>query len=198
VNEITPIRPSQTYYWLAAPFLIIGISIFAYTLIHGLMRITDGLTQVVVPGSVELNFKKGLTYTIFFEQHSVVNGKIYSIHESVDGLTCRVKSVTSNAFIGLRSPRVSTSYNLGSRSGRSVLEFTIPEDGAYQFTCDYAEGSHGPEAVLAVGSGVGKKIVQMILNCFVAMFGGGGIAVAVILSVFFMRERAKKRLMFPT
>jgi hypothetical protein len=192
MNETASIRPSKAYYWLAAPFLVLGVGLFVYLLFHELSHLTDSLTQVVVPGSADLKLSKGPIYTVFLEEKSVVDGKIYATRESVNGLTCNIKSQANGNTIGLRRPGMSTTYTVGGRSGRSVLEFSVPEDGEYHFACSYKEGSQGPEAVLAVGSGVGEKIVKTVLSSLAAIFGGGGIAGCIVVVVTILRVRTRK------
>jgi hypothetical protein len=66
-------------------------------------------------------------------------------------------------------------------------------EGQYHFACTYASGSRGPEVVLAVSSGVGEGIMNTVLKSLGAMFGGGALAATVFFTVFFLRERSKKR-----
>jgi hypothetical protein len=169
-----------------------GIGLFTYTLLHGITHVTDSLTQIVVPGRAEVHLERGW-YTVFLEEESVVNGKIYSATQSVSGLACRVSSIQSGLAVGIRKSSSNTTYSVGGRSGRSVLEFPIQQDGSYTFACDYGENAKGPEVVVAVGSGVGEAISRTVLGGLGAIFGGGGAGLIVVLSVIFRRERAKKR-----
>ena len=68
--------PADALLLVAALFEVLGIGVFLYALIHGIFHITDSLTQVIVPGNAELPLKKRLTYTVFLQEESVVNGKI--------------------------------------------------------------------------------------------------------------------------
>jgi hypothetical protein len=193
VNEATTIRPSAWYYWLALPFLVLGMGIFIHTLWHGLAHVTDSLTQVVVPGQIDLALKHGESYTVFYERQSVVDGKIDSSDKSMSGLECNVHSVPEGKVVPVRRSNGSTTYTIGGRSGSSVLEFSVAQDGQYHFSCGYAESSRGPEVVLAVGSGVGAEILKMIFAGLGALFGGGGLAVIIFFTVMFMRERSIMR-----
>jgi hypothetical protein len=194
MNGPVPIRPSAWYYLLAAPFLLMGMFFFSYTLLHDILHITDSLAQVVVPGGTNLTLKHDETYTVFYEQQSVVNGRIYSSNEPLSGLKCAVNPVPQGDVIPMRRPSMSTTYDVGGRSGKSVLEFFITQDGLHRFSCVYPEGSRGPTVVLAVGSGVGEGIMNTIVKCFGAIFGGGGVAGLVFLTVYFLRERSKKQI----
>lgn len=193
MDSFTRIRPSLWHLLWGVPFFLAGGGFFVYTLFHELSHITDSLTQVVVPGSAELHLKPG-TYTVFLEEESVVNGKIYSTTESVSGLSCRVTSVESGAATLLAKPSMDTSYTLGGRSGHSVLEFPIHQAGRYTFACDYGDNPKGAEVVVAVGSGVGEALFLTVAEALTAFFGGGGAGLMVVVIVIVMRERAKNRL----
>jgi hypothetical protein len=131
---------------------------------------------------------------VFLEEQSIVNGKIYSATQSISGLACRVSFVQKGTAIAIEKSSMSTSYSLNGRSGHSVLEFSIPEDGKYLFACDYGEHSNGPEVVVAVGSGVGEAISRTVIGALGAFFGGGGAGLIVVLAVLIRRERDKKRI----
>ena len=85
MHDINQKRTSLWNCLFGVPFLLVGVGFFTYTLIHGLAHVTDSLTQVIVPGRGLLELKAGPTYTVFSEQQSVVNGKIYSTTESISG-----------------------------------------------------------------------------------------------------------------
>ena len=193
MEQVTRLRPSFWHCLWGAPFLLIGGGLFIYTLFHGLTHATDSLTQIVAPGRAELDLQPGL-YTVFLEEQSTVNGKIYSTTQSVNGLACRASSVQNGSTVSIQKPTMSTSYSVNGRSGHSVLEFSIQKAGKYAFACDYGEGAKGPEVVVAVGSGVGGAITRTVVGGLAAFFGGIGAALAVVFVVVMMREREKKRL----
>jgi hypothetical protein len=176
-----------------APFFLVGGGFFVYTLFHGIAHVTDSLTQIVVPGSAELNLQQK-RYTVFLEEESTVNGKIYSTTQSIDGLVCRVSSVQNGTTIPIERPRMSSSYSVNGRSGHSVLEFSIQQNGRYAIACDYSENSKGPVVVVAVGAGVVEAIFRTVLGGLGAIFGGIGAGMVVVLVVMLKREREKKRL----
>jgi len=153
-----------------------------YTLFHGLTHVTDSLTQIVVPGSKELNLQQG-RYSVFLEEQSVVDGKIYSKAQSIDGLTCRVRSVQNGSSVAIENASMSTSYSVEGRSGHSVLEFSIQQSGQYTFACDYRENAKGQQVVVAVGSGVGEGIFQTVIGSLASFFGGFGGALLVVLVI---------------
>jgi hypothetical protein len=174
--------------------ILAGIGLFLHTLFNGILHITDDLTQIVVPGAKDLTLKPKLMYTVYLEEHSFVDGRIYSTTESVSGLTCVVTSETSGNKIKTFHPRGSMTYDVGGRSGRSVLVFVTEEAGVYRIACDYEEGKEGPKAVLAVGSGMTQRIFSTIIKSLASMLGGMTLGAAVIVAVIVLRERAKKQL----
>lgn len=194
MNEDRIVRPSQWYYALGVAVILAGLSLFAYALFHGIDHVTDGLTQIVVPGEKDLTLMPRLKYTIFLETESVVDGRIYSTTESISGLTCEVTSETSGDEIETRLPTMDTTYSLSGRSGRSVFEFVTGEGGDYRVACGYGEGSQGPQTVVAVGSGMGENIFSTVMKSTLSFFGGCILGGAIILRVLILRDRAKKKL----
>jgi hypothetical protein len=197
MNDDPNVRPSWWYCALGVAVMLVGLGLFLHTLLHGINHITDDVTQIVVPGEKNLTLMPKLSYTIFLEAESVVDGRIYSTTESVNGLTCVVTSKASGNKINTRRPTMNTTYSVGGRDGRSVLEFVTEEAGVYHIACDYEEGIHGPQAVLAVGSGVTGRILSTVIKSLVSFFGGGILGVAIIARVFILRQRSKKRLARP-
>jgi hypothetical protein len=174
------------------PLLLGGVGFFLYTLFHELVHMTDSLTQVVVPGRVELSLKGGEEYTIFLERQSVINGMVY-VTESINGLQCRVRSIETGRSVAVTTS-AGASYSLGSRSGQSILAFQTSQDGRYEMACDY-DGNTGPKAVLAVGTGIVSGILRTVLVSILSMFVGIGGCVAVVLTVIMKRRRPGERLL---
>ena len=191
MSEAVPIRPSTLYYWLAVPIFLVGIGLSIYEISHGLMHVADSLTRVVVPGQTTLNLERGKSYTVFYESHTTVNGKLYSTHQSVSGLECHVKSVNGGEEAVISPTSNPTQYKIGGRSGRSILEFSAPRDGPYDFSCAYASGVHGTNVVLAVGTGFGARMFQAILVIFAGPLLGGLLSMAVFFWIYIRRDNAK-------
>jgi len=194
MEDSPAVRPSQWYYLLGVVVIATGVSLFLYTLLHGIFHITDNLTQVVVPGEKDLTLQPKLRYTIFLEEQSVVDGRIYSTTENLSGLTCHVNSLASGTKIELHHTSISSTYNVNGRSGRSVLEFVTQDGGTYHVACRYEEGTLGPETVVAVGAGFGGKLFSMLFICLGEMFGGGALGAAIILVTSSKRRDGNQRL----
>jgi hypothetical protein len=189
--EATPIRPSAWCYWLVVPIFLGGIGLFIYEISHGLMHVADSLTRVVVPGQASLNLERGKSYTVFYESHTTVDGKFYSTHQSVSALECHVKSLNDGEETAISPTSNPTQYKIGGRSGHSILEFSAPRDGQYDFSCAYASGMHGTNVVLAVGTGLGARMFRAVLVCFAGPLLGGLLAMMVFFWIYIRRDNAK-------
>jgi hypothetical protein len=194
MSEIQPIRPSKMFYALGIAFMLVGLGGCVYTVFHGIFHITDKLTQISMPGEKNLVLLPDSTYTIFLERQSVMGGRIYSTEENLTGLTCHVSSLASGNQLRIYRPTGSTTYNVGGRSGRSVLAFDTKEAGTYHFLCDYEPGSTGPQVVLAVGTGIMEDIIRIVFVCNAWMILAGGVGAILLVLVFMRRERYKKTL----
>jgi hypothetical protein len=187
----TPIRPSAWSYWLVLPLFLGGIGLFIYEISHGLEHVANALTRVVVPGQATLHLEGGKSYTVFYESHTTVDGKLYSTRQSVSALECHVKSLNDGEQAAISPSSNPTQYSLGGRSGHSILEFSAPRDGPYDFSCAYASGGHGTNIVLAVGTGFGARMFRAILVCFAGPLLGGLLSVAVFFWIYIRRDNAK-------
>jgi len=194
MNNDRIVRPSAWYFAFAAAIVLAGFGLFLYALFHGIFHVADDLKQIVAPGEKDLTLMPNLSYTIFLETQSVVDGRIYSTSDRVSGLTCVVTSQQSGNRINTRSPSWNTTYSLGGRQGESVLEFVTQEAGVYHIACGYEGAGQGPQVVLAIGSGVGERIFSTVAKSMVSLFGGMFLGGAIILTVAVRRSRAKKRL----
>jgi hypothetical protein len=200
----TTAGPSWWYGLLAVPGFLIGAALFYYFLVTGIRSASANLTQVVVPGDADLNLTKPGSYTIFLEQPSEVNGKIYSSDESVASLTCKVTAPRSDQSTNqaaekpvlLRHTSVNTNYSLGNRAGRSIFEFEAQDAGVYHLHCAYPEGSAGPETVMAIGTGVSGKIFKTLMFSFWGLFVGLVLGGSVIVIIATQRNKIRRAALF--
>ena len=194
LTDSTEVQPSWWYASIGLVLAFSGVGLFAYFLVTGIVHLTDSLTQVVVPGHADLTLTPPGTYTIFLEENTVVNGRIYSASQSVNGLECAVNEQGNERSIPVQPSRGTIHYSVNQRTGRSILQFVVTESGRYALACGYPEGASGPQVVVAVGTGVGRQIGNTVARSLASMFGGFGLCGIVILVVYLLREKAKKRL----
>lgn len=187
------IKPSPWYYALAALIIIAGMAMSFQLLMSGLGSITEGLTQVIVPGESSLDLPAAGEYTIFYESRSAAEGRIYSTGDDVSGLEIKIINKTEGFLVPTYPPFSQMSYDLGGRSGQSVLAFQIDQPGEYLLSASYPPGSEGPDAVLAVGQAFFSNLLFEILSVLALIFGSllaGGI---IIILTFIKRRDASRR-----
>ncbi len=85
---------SRAWYFVAALIGIAGIAGAVLVLIARLGGMTEGLTQIVVPGGADLDLKQAGTYTIYHESTSTVGGRVYQSN-GISGLRVVVRSADS-------------------------------------------------------------------------------------------------------
>jgi hypothetical protein len=89
---------------------------------------------------------------------------------------------------------MSSTYEFGGRSGRSIFDFRIDQPGVYALSAGYPQGQPGPEVVLAVGKDFTTGLFTTILGALALVFGSMGIAVAITLITLLKRSKNKKLL----
>jgi hypothetical protein len=180
---------------LAALIVIAGFLIFGWTVFSAISGIGDDFIQMTAPGTKEFDLSEVGEYTIFFENLSVVGGRLYSTGDAVpSGLEIEVVDLSSGEKVDLWSPKGSFSYSFGGRSGRSIAAFAIDHPGVYRMTAWYSPGREGPEVVLAIGHGFFEKVISAVLISFVALFGSVIIAAIILISAARRRQREEVRL----
>jgi hypothetical protein len=187
------IRPGRWYYGLAAVVFISGWVLFGLFLYRNLSGISSKLQQVVVPGKTELSLNRPGSYTIYYEQESIVGSKVYSTSRSLSGLECTVTAKATGEEVALSRAAVSSRYSVGGRSGYSVFDFKIDRPGIYEIAAQYPEGQEGPEVVLAVGQGFTMRVLTTVFGGLAIIFGSIGLAVAIAVYTAVKRHKAMRQ-----
>jgi len=178
---------SRAGYVLAAICLAAGLAVAVWIGLAAFQSLQHALTRVVVPGSSVLTLDEPGTYTIFHEADSVVDGKLYSA-PAIPGLRVTV-TAEDGTPIAVSVPTISSSYTIGSHSGKSVLAFDIATPGRYRFSAGYANGSSGPQTVLAIGRGFFGRLFGAVAGAIGSIFLGFGAGLALALTTYFRRRR---------
>ena len=183
--------PSRAWYVLAAVIVFGAIAGAAAIVLSGIGGVGTGLVQVIVPGGAELDLKEAGTYTIFHEHTSQVDGRVFTPVD-ISGMRVTVRSVADGKEIAVRPPSGRQTYNVGGRSGRSVLAFSIDTPGRYRLAGAYDDGRQQPQAVLAVsGTFVGELLTTIFMALGIAFTGiAAGIVIAIVVLV--RRRRARR------
>jgi hypothetical protein len=187
---------SRAGYFLAAIPLLAGFCVMGWLVWGALGDIESALTRIVVPGTSLLTLKTPGAYTIFHESESVVDGKLYSA-QTIPGLRITV-AAEDGTPIPVIAPAISSSYTIGSHSGKSLLTFDITQPGSYRLTAAYAGGQAEPQTVLAIGQNFVGPLIKTVFAAVGAAFAGFGGALALVLTTYFWRRRIRERTSAPT
>jgi hypothetical protein len=142
--------PSKWFYGLGILVIIAGSIFSIFFLVSEISKTAEESIQIIVPGSVELILPIKGTHTIFYENQSVVGGKVYLTGEDISGLEIEVINKTTGSKVATYPPSWSSTYSIGGRTGRSILAFDVDQPGIYELSANYTKGSEGPEIVLAI------------------------------------------------
>ncbi|HQQ36834.1 MAG TPA: hypothetical protein PK602_01910, partial [Methanothrix sp.] len=183
------VSPSLWFYALAIFIVLSGFAAFAGLLYSGISDSVSGLMQIIAPGNAELNLSESGEWTIFYENNSYFDGKVYSTGEEISGLEIRVREKATGIDQAVYPANLSHSYSLGSRSGRSILAFQAARAGVYQFNSSYPD-SAGPEIMLAVGKGMAEGLFSSIALSMALLFGSILLASIVAYYTYSRRKRA--------
>ncbi|HUM80672.1 MAG TPA: hypothetical protein PLQ38_02750 [Methanothrix sp.] len=183
------VSPSLWYYALAVLIVISGFAAFAGLLYSGISGSVEGLIQIKAPGNAELNLSGSGEWTVFYENNSYFDGKIYSTGEEISGLEIQVREKATGLDLAVYPAKVSHSYSLGSRSGRSILAFQAERAGLYQINSSYS-ARIGPEIILSVGKGMAEGLISSIAISMALLFGSIVLASIVAYYTFSRRKRA--------
>ncbi len=139
----------------------------------GMMRFgdaVDDLQRVPIPGAGEVTLSEGKK-SLYYEGPG---GRI-------PPLRIGVVALPSGDAIRVGEHSSEVTYSISGHAGESVAGFTAPRDGRYRVVVE------APEAVptgaqLAVGRGLGNRLVRVIVGAIVIFLVGGGVGTALIVS----------------
>jgi hypothetical protein len=171
-------RPSGWFYLLALLGLPILGGVISYAIAFATLpsRI-ESMPRVVMPGEQIVELEAG-DQTAFYEQRSVVDGRVYLGSEVFYGVTCAIadpdgQPVTIDASNGTR-----VTYAIGGHAGSSTFSFHAPVTGAYTIRCD-STATAQPPIVLAFASGLGSSMLHAMLPFGLAALAGLALAIVI-------------------
>ena len=135
-----------------------------------------------MPGSYQVEMTQG-SYTLFYEYQSEINGQVYSSDFDVPGI--RVAGISSeDVGVELNQPTSNKSYDIGGRSGYSVLNYQIDSSGIYTVVGGYPDRGAGVDIVMAIGKVNSSSLILAILS----LPGGLGIGAALFVHTLMNRR----------
>ena len=182
--------PSAFFIVLGVLIIGIGVTSFGLMIYHTVTKLGD-VEPLIVPGEHRLELDEVGTYDIFLEYHSVIDGQVYANPQGVPGLTFLVREAETGTEVTMGRPSANLTYNVGSRSGSAILNFTIDEPGTYLLSATYTSEA-GPPAVITIIHEFGKGLLTSILGGIAILMLSLGVGLALIIIVAVKRHRAKR------
>jgi hypothetical protein len=198
-------KPSRWYYVLAILLPIFACGLTTFLVYRRVPKLPgaleaigiDNLTQVIVPGSAEINFPKEGAYAVYYEYHSEINGVKYVRDKYPPYMNCQLTSKATGQDVELASPHAEGDmYSTQNRERVGVLmkSISINQPGVHIFSCQNVDGRSDPQIVLAVGPNIiweffnlaAKPLAAAVCGSFV--FVGACVISAVILVVVALKR----------
>jgi hypothetical protein len=130
--------------------------------------------RLSVPGSMYVTLTRTGAYGIYFEQ-SLVSDFIESRVSIPPPIECSLISQQSGKLIEAVPDYVETnSYWSKDQGGTGVLIMSMSVDtpGSYKFSCQYQDGSGGPDIVVALGPNYFWEFLKICMKVLLPVLGG--------------------------
>jgi hypothetical protein len=185
----TPRPVSGWWYLLGAGLLVLGPAV---TVLIGVSRVqsrVEAMPRALMPGTLLADLEPG-EYALYREENSIVEGRSVTSTPAF-GLSCGVQAEAGGRMVPIVTSSTSTSYTVGSYSGRTIGSFEVVEAGGYRIDCELAlpsgmpVGGFEPRVVLAVGSGVTGAILTLVGAAFASALVG-------LIALLVVRSKRKK------
>jgi len=155
------------YYFLASVIFLAGIALGAFMLsgvFIEIKKVDSGFTRFLAPGTHSISLEKPGGYTVYFENKSELDGKVYiSNDNAAAGLQLKVKEEATGADVRVSLAGSKNTYSIGSREGSSLMAFYIERPGQYEVSAEFPGGwGEHEEIVLAIGQGFMSGIFKMV------------------------------------
>lgn len=201
-------RPSKAWYGAAAAVATVGIALASWgvwTGVAGFLAIAE-FPRVDVPGQAEVALEAG-SYTVYYEAPGVAGhdewdqdtfaGGSRSGDAGVPALDVTMEAVDGAQPVVLEPRLTSSTYQIDGSSGpiegRSTWQFHLDRAGSYLVTVS-AEDDTGPPAAIAIGPGMGRGVVGMVVALFAAFWLvlAAGLTAGITALMRYSRGRASR------
>ena len=203
------LKPSRWYYVLAIAIPILACFGTALLIYRSVPEVpgaldtikVDSLTQVVIPGSEEINFPEPGAYAVYYEYHSVIDGVSYARSEYPPMMRCQLRSKATGEAVKLEPTHVEGNVYVTRNPHRAAVmykQINIDQPGIYTFSCQYTNGETIPKSVMAVGPNIvwaffniaAKPVAAGICGTF-AFWVACGLSILIIVFVAYKRYQSK-------
>lgn len=210
--EAQRIKPSGWFYVLGLAVFLFGCLAATVAFSVGMVGMVDSaidvdrmineFDRVVVPGTAQLELDEAGSYTIFYEYRGTLDGVPFSSTRSRPRLNCQLRERESGDQVPLYDAWLQKSnYELPDRSGTMLMRFDVDRADTYVLTCEYAGGGDAPEAVLAIGTGFVRNVLDLVARVFVGLllpipliFSATMAAGLIVVIVAVLRHRSSRQI----
>jgi hypothetical protein len=186
-----PIKPGKKWYVIGALLIALGIGGGVALGVVGFVSVTrtvDHFARFDVKGGgtvATLRMPQGGEYVVYYERRGNATLAASDIPQGLD--------VTMAGPDGRQVPfvldRREFSFSVNERTGISVGRLTVPTAGSYKLT---AKATGNETFTLAVGKGVGKRLVSYILGGLALAIAGFGAGLSTLIVTGVKRGRRKR------
>ena len=177
--------PSRVWYWVGGAVALIGVTGAMLWFVLGLLSLSHqvkGFQRVPVDGEPRrVNLLRTGSYTAYYEPPF---GDGSGSDVSINAQLTRPEggSVPLSRYDG------DLTYDIGGHSGRAVFTFRIDQPGTYHLQSSSSEGGE-----LALGTGVGRRLVSSIVGAFAIGVAGLAIGLPLVIVTAVRRHSARRR-----
>jgi hypothetical protein len=168
--------PSVLWYWIGGALCVAAVAGAVLWLVLGIVGFSDAvddLQRVPAPGRGVVELGAG-RHAIYFESPAGADAPI-------PPLRLALRPVAGGEAVPIGPYSGTVTYSTGGHDGRSLAGFAVAEPGRYRLTVA-GEPARTPGAVVAVGRGLGGRLVRAIVGAAVIFVGGlalGGVVIGV-------------------
>ena|GEM_PF-483497 len=148
-------------------------------MVKSLDNMMDSLTEVAVPGTVELTFTKTGTYTIFMEADE---------QQPTAKLNVRLVSPKTGAFVNVDPVTTLKFYIRDDRLAVAVKEFRIEQPGPYELAAFFSASPREIPATLTIGHSWGERSLDIFVTGMTGLLVWMTVA-GVVAAIPFIRKR---------
>lgn len=183
MNDRRRLHPA-TLFVLGGLLIVLGIGAFGFYLYSGIKELSENVIRITAPAKTEARLDEAGVWTVFLETGSVVDGKV-STSTDLTGLVFQVFD-PSGAPVTVRESKGRSTYSFGSRSGFSVMEFTVNQPGTYRIEATFnGRASEAPLVLTIIRDFMGRLMKVILVSLAVLLIPLlTGILIIVLTLVF--------------
>jgi hypothetical protein len=160
MNDRKKLHPA-IWFVLGGLLIVLGIGAFVYSLYYGIKDLSENVIRITAPVRTEIRLDDTGVWTVFLETGYVVDGKMITSTDA-GGMVFRVFD-PSGSPVPVRASSAKSTYNMGSRSGTSIMEFKVEQPGTYRVEAAFEGRASEEPLVLTIIQNFMGRLIKLIL-----------------------------------